>query len=89
MVTFDLSYLERSVSRSLRFQSLISYKGTELSYMLPLNSNRKLYMGSPMPLSHLTLSNLERSVSRSLRFQSLISCKGTELSYMLPLNSNV
>ncbi len=45
-------------------------------------------MGSPMPLSSLTLSDLERSKSRSLRFRSLISCKGAYLGSMLLLNIN-
>ncbi len=78
-----LSDLERSISRSLRFKTLISRKGPELGHMLLLNINRKPYMGSPVTLSHLTLGDLERSNSRSLRFRSLISCKGAELSHML------
>ncbi len=63
-----LSDLERSRSRSLRFQSLISRKGTELDPMLVLTINRKPYMASPMALSNLTFTDLERSKSRSLRF---------------------
>ncbi len=70
-----LSDLERSNSRSLTFQSLISCNGAGLGYMLLLNINRKAYMGSPMTLSHLTLSDLERSKSRSLKFRTLISRK--------------
>ncbi len=69
-----LSDLERSKSRSLAFQSLISRKGAELGYMLLLTINRKPHMGSPLAFSHLTLSDLERS--KSPRFQSLISRNG-------------
>ncbi len=71
-----LSDLERSNSRSLRFQSLISCEGVELGHRLLLNINSKAYMGSPTTSSHMTLTNLERSNSRSLRFRSLIACKG-------------
>ncbi len=46
-----LSDLERSKSRSLRFQSLISRKGAQLGPMLLLNINRKPYMGSPMTIN--------------------------------------
>ena len=63
-----LSDLERSKTRSLRFQRLISRKGVELGPMLPLTINRKLYMASPMTPSLLTLSDLERSKSRPLGF---------------------
>ncbi len=63
MITFDLSDLERSMSRSFRFSKLISYKGTELGHMLLLNINRKPYMGSPMTLSHLTLRGQYRGRS--------------------------
>ncbi len=83
-----LSDIERSNSRSLRFQSLVSCEYAEIGHMLLLNINRKAYMTSPMILSHLTLSDLERSNSRSLIFRSLISCKGAELGYMLLLNIN-
>ena len=74
-----LSDLERSKSRPLRFQSLISREGAELGPILLLNINRKPYVGNPMTLSNLTLSDLERSKLRSMRFQTLISCKGAEL----------
>ncbi len=43
-----LSDLERSNSRSLAFQSLISCKGAELGHMLLLNSDRISYKESPM-----------------------------------------
>ena len=45
LLTF--SDLERSKSRSLRFQTLISRKGAELGPMLLLTINRKPYMASP------------------------------------------
>ena len=64
MITFDLSDIERSISRSLRFWRLISRKGAQLGHVLLLNANRKSYMGggrSPRAASHLTLSDLERS----------------------------
>ena len=38
---------------------------------LLLDTNRKSYMGSPMPPLDLTLSDLERSNSRSLSFEAL------------------
>ena len=34
---------DRPKSRLLRFRSLISRKGAELGYMLPLNTNRRPY----------------------------------------------
>ncbi len=71
-----LSDLERSNSRSIRFQSVISRKGAKLGPMLILTINRKPYMASPMTLSLLTLS---------LRFQRLISRNGAELGPMLLL----
>ncbi len=43
-----LSDPERSKSRSLGFQSLISRKGAELGLMLLLTINRKPYMASPV-----------------------------------------
>ncbi len=82
-----LSDLERSKSRSLRLQSLISRKGAKLGPMLLL-TNRKPYMGSPMAPSHLTLSDLEISNSRTPRFWSLISRKGTNIGTMLLLTIN-
>ena len=63
-----LSELERSKSRSPRFQSLISRNGTELGPMLLLTMKRKPYIGSPSTPSHLTLSDIERSKSVSMRF---------------------
>ena len=51
-----LSDLERSNSKSLGFQSLISCKGAELGHMLLLNINRKAYMGSPAS-PYVTISN--------------------------------
>ena len=71
LLDLTLGDLERSNSMSLRFRSLISRKGDELSPMFLLYINRKPYMGSPMAPSHLTLSDLERS--NSPRFQTLIS----------------
>ncbi len=67
-IPFNLERLERSKSRSVRFQSLISGKGAWLGPMLVLTINRKPYIASPMALSNLTLTYLERSKSRSLRF---------------------
>ncbi len=61
MTLSHLSDLERSISKSLSFQKLISRKSDALGHMLPLNTNRKSYMVSPKPPSYLTLSNLDRS----------------------------
>ncbi len=44
-----LSDLERSISRSLRYQRLISRKAAALGNMLLLDTNRKSYMGSSKP----------------------------------------
>ena len=66
-LVLTLSDLERSTSRSLGFQCLISRKGAELGPMLLLIINRKPYMASPMT-SLLTLSVPGRSKSRSLGF---------------------
>ena len=83
-----LSDLERSNSRSIRFQSVISHKGAKSGPMLLLTINRKSYMASPMTPPLMTLSNLERSKSSSLRFQSLISREGAELGPILLLTIN-
>ncbi len=56
--------------------------------MLPLNINRKPYMGNQMTLSHMNLSDLEMSKSRSLICRSIFSNKGAELGHMLLLNIN-
>ncbi len=40
-IAFDFLELERSLSRSLRFQGLISLKGAELGHVLLLDTNRK------------------------------------------------
>ncbi len=56
--------------------------------MLPLNINRKPYLGSPMTPSHLTFSDPERSNPRSCRFRILRSHKGSELGPKLPLDIN-
>ncbi len=50
-----LSDIERAISKSLRFQRLISHKAAELDDLLLLNTNRISYTGR----SHLTLSGLE------------------------------
>ncbi len=73
-----LSDLERSNSRSIRFQCVISRKGAKLGPMLLLNINRKpyFYIGSPISLSDLTLGDLERSESRSLRFRVVAGLHG-------------
>ncbi len=59
-----------------------------VGHMLLLNINRKVYMESPMTLSHLTLSDLKGSNSRLLGFRSLIFCEGAELGHKLLLNIN-
>ena len=47
-----LNGLERSKLRSLRFRSLMSRKGAELiCHILLLNTHRKAYMGSLIPLT--------------------------------------
>ncbi len=50
-----LSELERAVSRSHRFQKLISLKAAELGRILLLNTHRKSYIGSPKLSSRVTL----------------------------------
>ena len=54
-----LSDLERSKSKLLRFQSLISRKEAELGHKLLLPINRKPYMASLMTPSRLTLNYLK------------------------------
>ena len=49
-----LSDLERSNSRSVRFQSVISRKGAKLGPMLLLIINTKPYVASPMTPSLLS-----------------------------------
>ncbi len=48
----DFSDLERSMSRSLRFQRLISRKGAELGHVLLLNTSSRSRMVSPTAQSH-------------------------------------
>ncbi len=59
-----LNDIERLISRSLKFQRLLSRKAAELSHIVLLKTNRKSYMGKPKTPSHLTLSDLERSKVR-------------------------
>ncbi len=73
-----LSDLERSKSRSLTFQSLISRKGAELGRKLLLSINRKPYMASLMTQSPLTLSDLEGQSQGQSDFKAL--CLVRELS---------
>ncbi len=54
------SDLERSKSRSLRYQSLIFHKEIKLGPILQSTINRKPYIGSPMVSSILTLSDLDK-----------------------------
>ncbi len=56
---WTLGDLERSKSKSLRFQSLIFRKEAELDPILLLIINRKPYMASLMTPSLLTLSDLK------------------------------
>ena len=69
---FTLSDLERSMSRSLRLQSLISHNGAKSGPMLLLTIDRKPYMGSPMTPSLLTLSDLQRSKSMLPKFRKYV-----------------
>ncbi len=64
LLHLTLRGLERSISRSLRFERLIPHKSAELGHMLLLNANRKSYTGSPIPPSYLTVSDLESSKLR-------------------------
>ncbi len=75
--------LERSKSRSSDSWRLICRKRTKICLMLLVNLNRKLYMGSLMILSRLTLGDFERSISSSPRLWKLISRKGAGLGHML------
>ncbi len=58
-ITFDMGDIERSNSRSLRYRSFISFKGSELGHMLQLNINRKAYMGSLMVCLRFTVATLK------------------------------
>ncbi len=71
-MAFDFRELERSLSRSLGFQRLISRKGTELGHVLLLDANGKSHMESPIAPSNFTLGNLVRSQSKPLRLRTLI-----------------
>ena len=66
---WTLGGLERSKSKSLRFQSLISHKGAELDPMNPINHQQETLYGDSNDTITFDLELLERS--RSLRFQSL------------------
>ena len=84
-ITFDLSDLERSMSRPLRIRRLISLKGAELGHMLLSNINRKSYGESSNTVT-FDLSHLERPMSRSLRFWKLRSRKRVDVANILLLN---
>ncbi len=60
----DFRELERQLSRSLRFQWLISRKGA--GHVLLLDTNRKSHMDSPTAPSHLTLGDLVRSTVKAI-----------------------
>ena len=86
-----LSHLERSKSRSLIFQSIISRKGAELGHMLFLNINRKACMGSPLAQLHLTLVTLEGQCQGHSDFEGLYlvnMVKEAELGHALLLDIN-
>ncbi len=68
MITFDLSDLERSASRSLKFGRPISCKGGKIGHILLLNSNGKPYIWVSNGMITFDLSDLEMSGSNSLRF---------------------
>ncbi len=95
-IRFDLRCLERSNSRSPRFESAISRKGTNMGNKLLWNTNRKPYtsMRSPTAPPDLTLSYFERSNSRSERLTYLqdiqisLPRERPELGHMLVLNAN-
>ena len=70
-----LSKLERSKSRSLVFQSLISHKGAEVGPMLLLTINRKTYMASLMTPSLLTLVTLKDQSQGHSDFKTLYLAK--------------
>ena len=80
VITFDFPNIERPLSRSIRFRSFISRKGSELGHVLLLDPNRKSHMESPTAPSHLILSDLVRSKSRSLRLEGLYVVKLLETS---------
>ncbi len=67
------------------FQVPITGKQCEIDMWLRLDSNRKVYRGSPSePLEDLTFSDLEASKSRSLGLgKSFVSRKGAKLGNML------
>ncbi len=64
LTRLTLSDLERSISRSLGLQRVVSRKAAELGHVLLLNTNRRSYMVSPIPSSQLSLSDLETSKLR-------------------------
>ena len=74
-ITFDLSDLDSSVSRSPIFQSLISYKEAELGHMLLLNINRKECMESPLVQLHLTFLDLKHRSQGYSDFEGLYLVK--------------
>ncbi len=51
--------------------SYISYRSTVIGHMLLLNINRKVCMGSPMALWHLTLGDLEGQARGHLDLEAL------------------
>ncbi len=69
------SDLERSKSRAVESQSLISRKGANLDPMLLFTINRKPCMVSPMIPSHLTLSDLEGQSQGHADFKALYLVK--------------
>ncbi len=72
---WTLSDLERSKSKSFRFQSLISRKGADYGRMLLLPINRTPYMASLMTQSLLTLSDLKGQSQGHSDFKALYLVK--------------
>ena len=75
-----LSELERSKSRSLRFQNITSRKGADLGRMLLcyMHQSESMYAESIGAIT-FDFSDPERLMSRSLRFRWFTSHKEAEL----------
>ncbi len=83
-ITFDLSDLDRSESRSLRFRRIIFRKGAELGHMV-LSIIGKYVWGS---IGAIAFDFRELDSQGHSYFQRLISRKGSELGHVLLLYTN-
>ena len=74
LVTFVSEYdFNNKVELNSLIYNLVSYRGVDLGYTVPLNTYREAYLMSPVRQSYLIWSELERSNVLLFIVQGLIS----------------